>query len=328
MRWKRRTVTIPTMLTVTTVAVVGLPVLTPMLIVADLIRGRRCLPSLRVYLFVTQYAVNDSVEILVVPWLWLRAGFGTRLQSPASIRRHERIQRWSIALLERRAARLLDLRVAIDDEATKALEPAPAIVLCRHVNVLDASLPYLLYQPRGYHVHSVIMEELLADPGFDLLYRRLGSTFIPRADGPQARRAISDLGSALDRSTVAVIFPEGRLYRPDLLERIRSKLTQSDPDRARRLASLRHVLPIRPGGVCALLDAAPDVDVVVVAHCGLDTYPGFRSVARHFPRPTTVRVTAWRIARNGVPIDPVERVRWLDRVWQDVDDWIDTHTCS
>jgi 1-acyl-sn-glycerol-3-phosphate acyltransferase len=324
-RWKRRAVTIPTMLAATFVAVAGLPILAPLFVVADLARARWRLPSVRVYLFVTQYAINDTVEILLAPWYWILAGFGTRIDVRSSIRRHQRIQEWSVALLARRAEQLLGVRVEIDDRSRQALAPAPAIVLCRHVNLLDASLPTLLYQWIGIQVRGVIMAELLADPGLDLLYRRLGSIFIPRDNAPEARSKIRQLGTTLDDSTVAVIFPEGRLYRPELLAHVQAKLAHSDPGRARHLEGLRNVLPIRPGGVSALLDAAPEADVVVIAHTGLDRYPDFRSLARCVPLTTPLQVAAWRIARETVPSDPTERHHWLDNTWQAVDDWIDTH---
>jgi 1-acyl-sn-glycerol-3-phosphate acyltransferase len=324
-RWKRRATTIPTMLGVTVAALVALPVVVPILIGVDLLRGRRHLPALRVYLFLTQYACNDSAEILLAPVYWLLAGAGTRLHSAASIDRHERLQRWSIVLLARRARQLLGIRLEIDDTAAAAFEPAPAIVMCRHVNLFDASLPALLYEGTGYHVRSVIMAELLADPGFDLLYGRLGSVFVPRDNGPRARDAIGKLGATLDRSTIAVIFPEGRLYRPELLSHIQAKLTHSDAGRAKYVAGLRHVLPVRPGGVSALLESAPDADVVVVAHVGLDDYPDFRTLARHVPLAKPIQVAAWRIARSQIPADPDARLRWLDETWQDVDDWVDMH---
>jgi hypothetical protein len=44
--------------------------------------------------------------------------------------------------------------------------------------------------------------------------------------------------------------------------------------------------------VNALLDAAPDADLVVITHTGLDAYPNFRSLARSVPLATPVRVTA------------------------------------
>ena len=39
---------------------------------------------------------------------------------------------------------------------------------------------------------------------------------------------------------------------------------------ARRAEELTHVLAPRPGGFIAALDGAPDADVVLVAHTGLD----------------------------------------------------------
>ena len=322
-RWKRRSVTIPTMLLGTAAVVFAAPVVAPMLFVADIARARWKLPMLRLYAFAAQYAVNDSIEILLAPWYWILARFGTTLRSSASIRRHERVQRWSVAILARRAEQLLGIRVELDDIGAVALLPTPAIVLCRHVNVIDASLPSLLYQQRDRRVRDVIMAELLADPGFDLFYGRLGSIFIPRDNGPEARHAVTALGASLDANSVAVIFPEGRLFRPELLERAKAKLAERDPARIDGIAQLRHVLPPRPGGVNALLDALPSADVVVIAHFGLDPYPDFKSLIRNVPAGITVNATAWRIARRDIPNDPAARMRWLDATWQSVDDWID-----
>ena len=122
-----------------------------------------------------QYGINDSVEILLAPAYWMLAGFGTRLDQPTSIVRHERLQHWSIEVLARRAEQLLGLRLDIDPASAAALTPGPVIVLCRHVNIVDASLPTLLYQRLGYRTRGVIMAELLADPGFDLIYGRTAS---------------------------------------------------------------------------------------------------------------------------------------------------------
>ena len=262
-------------------------VLLPLLLVGatalDVFHRRFRLPSVRVLLFLLQYAINDSVEIVLAGPYWLLAGFGRRLDGAASIRRHQRLQAWSIEVLARRAERLLGLRIELDEAGVAALLPAPAIVLCRHVNLVDASLPTWLYQQRGVASRGVIMAELLADPGFDLIYGRTGSVFVPRDNGPEATALVGGLAAAMDASTVAVIFPEGRLFRPDVLERALGRMVESNPDRAARLAGLRHVLPPRPGGVLALLDALPGTDVVVMAHAGLDRFASFTELARAVP---------------------------------------------
>jgi 1-acyl-sn-glycerol-3-phosphate acyltransferase len=321
-RWSRRVKTIPMMLGATLLGLATLPVLIPLLVVADLLRLRWRLPSVRVYLFVLQYGVNDSFEILAAPVLWVVAGFGTGLAGEASIRRHERIQRWSVDVLARRAERLLGVRIEIAPADLDRLGPGPVIVLCRHVNLLDASLPALVYQRLGFRVRGVIMAELLADPGFDLLYGRLGSVFVTRDHDPEARRAVARLADDLDGDTAAVIFPEGRLFRADVLARALARLAQTDPGRAERLARLRHHLPPRPGGVMSLLEGAPHADVVLLTHTGLDEFPSFAALARGVPLRRPVRVVVRRFAASAVPVDWADRVRWLDDAWLAADETV------
>ena len=64
--------------------------------------------------------LNDSIEIMLAPVYWVRAGFGMRLDRPPSLRRHERLQQWSLDVMVRRAERLLGLRIEIDPESINA----------------------------------------------------------------------------------------------------------------------------------------------------------------------------------------------------------------
>ena len=283
---------------------------------------------MRLSLFAMQYALNDSAEILLAPVLWIVAGLGTRLDGHASIRRHQRLQAWSIATLAHRAEQLLGIRLQLDADSISALIPGPVIVLCRHVNIIDASIPTLLYQRLGHHARAVIMAELLADPGFDLIYRRTGSVFIPRDNGPEAVAILQQLRSGIDASTAVVIYPEGRLFRAELRDRFLAKIAAADSDRGHRLAPLRHVLPPRPSGVLALLDAMPSADVVVVTHAGLDRYDSFRDLVRAAPLARPITVNAWRVDANDIPPDPAARIVWLDEQWLRVDEWIDTQLTS
>lgn len=321
-RWKRRVRSIPLMLVVTIAGVLASPLLLAAAVLNDIVRARRRLPTARTILFLLQYGVNDCIEILLAPIYWVLAGFGTRLEKPTSIARHDRLQAWSIDVLARRAEQLLGLRIELDDASTAALTPGPVIVLCRHVNLFDASLPTLIYQRLGYRTRGVIMAELLADPGFDLIYARTGSVFIPRDNGPEAVARVRSMNHDLDPTTAVVIFPEGRLFRPDRRERATERLGTQNPGRAARLAALRHVLPPRPGGVLALLDAIAG-DVVVIAHHGLDRYASFSALARAAPLDEPIRVTAWRIPADKIPVDAIDRIAWLDDQWLAVDAWID-----
>jgi 1-acyl-sn-glycerol-3-phosphate acyltransferase len=310
------------MLGMTLVGVATSPIIVVALVARDLAKRRFRLPTVRAALFVLQYAINDSIEIALAPMYWAVAGFGTRLHDPASIRRHERLQLWSLDVLARRAERLLGLRFEMDDVALAALGPGPVIVVCRHVSIIDASLPALVYQRIGYRTIGVIMAELLADPGFDLIYGRTGSVFIGRDDGVEAREAVAALGRAVDARTAVVIFPEGRLFRLDRLAKTSARIATENAQRAHRLASLTRVLPPRPGGLLALLDAIPAADVVVIAHAGLDRFPTFAMLARAAPLSAPVRVTAWRVPACDIPTSVQDRIRWLDEQWLRVDHWV------
>ena len=317
-RWKRRARTIPLMLGTTILGVLASPAIVTAAAVVDVSKRRFRLPTVRVTLFLLQYGINDSIEILLAPLYWTLAGFGTQLDRPSSIARHDRLQHWSIDVLARRAERLLGLRLEISTDSMAALIPGPVIVLCRHVNIVDASLPTLIYQRLGYRTRGVIMAELLADPGFDLIYTRTGSVFIPRDDGPTARAMIGALEQSVDPMSAVVIFPEGRLFRPDRLERAKARLAIENPDRAARLDSLTHVLPPRPGGVLTLIESIP-ADVVVIAHTGLDEYGSFTELANAVPLADPIHITAWRVPRDQIPSGDTERIAWLDEQWQLVD---------
>ncbi|MDH3294313.1 MAG: 1-acyl-sn-glycerol-3-phosphate acyltransferase, partial [Acidimicrobiia bacterium] len=255
--------------------------------------------------------LNDSAEIVLAPVYWRRPQFGHRLQC------------WSVETLARRAEQLLGLRLVISDDDLAALTPGPVIVISRHVSLFDASLPGLLYQRQGYSVRGVIMAELLADPGFDLLYPRLGSVFIPRDDGPRARAAIAAMSDGADNRTALVLFPEGRLFRPSVRDRALARLAQSDPDRSARLGRLRHVLPPRSRGFLTLLASNPDADVVLIDQRGLDRYRRLADIAADAPMTEPVTVTVKRFHRPELPTEPLDQAAWLDGRWLELDQSLD-----
>lgn len=310
------------MLAATAAAFLLAPVLLPLAAVVDVVTGRRALPTPRAYLFALQYLFNDSAEIVLAPVFWVLAGFGRRLDKPASIRRHERLQMWSIDILALRAEQLLQLTIEVDDDSVSLDQPGPTIVLSRHCNLFDASLPSLLYQNLGFSVRGIIMAELLADPGFDLIFARLGSIFIPRDDGQEARRQIAELADGLGPTTVAAIFPEGRLFTADRLARAKAKLSEQNPARAAHLEPLRHTLPPRSGGLCALLAGSPSADVVIIRHAGLEAFRPFSPATGRSSGPTTVRVSAERFDRASIPDDEAGAAAWLDDRWLALDAWI------
>ena len=175
------------MLVTTAALLVTSPVVLSVAVVVDLAHLRRKYPTVRLSLFAMQYTFNDSAEILAAPLLWLAAGLRNSTRWACIDSSSSAPPGMVPGCHGRRAERLLGLRLDVDAGTTAALTPGPVIVLCRHVNIIDASIPTLLYERVGYRSRGVIMAEMLADPGFDLIYRRTGSVFIPRDNGPEAR---------------------------------------------------------------------------------------------------------------------------------------------
>jgi hypothetical protein len=93
--------------------------------------------------------------------------------------------------------------------------------------------------------------------------------------------------------------------------------------RARIFPGNPHVLPPRPAGVLACLAARPDLDVVVVAHTGLDDLVSPAQIWRAIPltaRPMTIRW--WHEPAAAIPDDPDGRLQWLQVQWTILDSWI------
>ncbi len=296
------------MLAITAAALFGAPVFLAVAVTFDVVRTRLRLPTVRTYLFVLQYLINDSVEILFGPLYPLVPSLA------------ERTAWWSVDLLRRRAEQLLGIEVDLDDESLATLSPeqGPLIVVARHVSVLDASLPGVVCRRFGLRARGVMMLELLNDPGFDIVYGRLGSVFIPRDDPEVALGRVRAMTSGAGPGDAFVIFPEGRLFSRGALESSMKRLGRSSPERAERLGGLRSTLPPRPGGMLALLESLPDADVVVLEHRGLDRYRRLLDIAADAPVGLRVAVTAERIPRATIP-DGDAAVRWLDELWLQLD---------
>ncbi|MCP5027094.1 MAG: hypothetical protein GY929_12495 [Actinomycetia bacterium] len=323
-RWGRRTRTIPIVLAGTALAVGVAPLALPAVAVADLARGRRRLPLGRSYLFGLRYALNDSAEILAAPLLWVAAGLGRTLGSRASQNRHRRIIDWSARTLHREAGRLLGLGTDFSQiDRAHVDAPGPLIVLTRHVSMLDSSVPALALDS-GWTLRGVFTDDALADPGFDLVYQRTGSVFIDRDDGPTAQRVIAGFAQHDEPCDAVAIFPEGTLATRGRRRRALARIAETDPERAARLVALQHLLPPRPGGTLALLEALPTADVLVLGHVGWEPLAAPAALLHRAPINSTLRVRSWRIDRSEVPTDRAGRVTWLDETWLALDQWVDS----
>jgi 1-acyl-sn-glycerol-3-phosphate acyltransferase len=136
---------------------------------------------------------------------------------------------------------------------------------------------------------------------------------------------IERLARGLDENGALVIFPEGANWTPGRWRRgIRRLEHEGRQDLAARARDMPNLLPPRPGGAMAAIDACPDADVIFVAHAGLDGIISVGDVWRRFPIDQVIRAKWWRVPFDQVPrsADHEARVKWLYDWWELIDGWI------
>jgi hypothetical protein len=169
----------------------------------------------------------------------------------------------------------------------------------------------------------VLKRELLWDPCLDIVGRRLPNAFVDRsAARTQAEvLAVAGLARDLDAGSAVLIYPEGTRFAESKRGRSVAALRERKQDALADIAStFRHVLPPRLGGALALLDAAPDVDVILLEHTGFEGAATFASFWGGGLVGTTIRVRLRRIAAATIPRERTDE--WLFSRWAEMDDWI------
>ena len=102
-----------------------------------------------------------------------------------------------------------------------------------------------------------------------------------------------------------MIFPEGGNFTPERRQRGIDRLRKLGMEKmARRAEAMTNVLAPRPGGFIAALDAAPDADVVLVAHTGLDHLLTVGDVWRELPMDKRIIMRWWQVPREEIPRGP------------------------
>jgi 1-acyl-sn-glycerol-3-phosphate acyltransferase len=331
----RRLVLAPLTVVINVVLVVLSPVLAVVAAVCGL-AGRRRRPGfrgLRVLWFALVALTGETLTLCGLLGLWVWSGFGWRLRTAVSVRRHYALLGWFMGLMYWAGTSIFGVRVSVDGPGLTVREQAdlighPVIVLSRHAGVGDSFLivHYLLNvyrrQPR-----VVMTAGLQMDPVVDVAGHRVPNVFVSRGqygEGVFAEQ-IGQLAGSMGPGDALVLFPEGGNWT---LGRWRSAIArlvrQGRRDLAARAVEMPNVLAPRPGGVVAAITACPQADVVFVAHAGVDRLTNAGEVWRSLPLNRDLRVKWWRVPRAEVPREASRevQVQWLFDWWQRIDEWI------
>jgi 1-acyl-sn-glycerol-3-phosphate acyltransferase len=158
------------------------------------------------------------------------------------------------------------------------------------------------------------------------MLNRLDCCFLssPSGEGGDMIDRVSAMAQRLGPGDALLLFPEGANWTPHRRQRAIRRLHRDQKSEAARAATLMtNVLPPRPGGVLACLEARPDLRVVVVAHAGLDRVVNARQAWRQLPITTPMVVRAWPTA--DVPAGQEARLAWLTLEWAVVDEWVEAY---
>jgi 1-acyl-sn-glycerol-3-phosphate acyltransferase len=319
----RRLRTIPTLVIGLLLVTALFPLLLVVAIVVDVVRRLAVgVPptALRLTAFLWVYLAAEVVGLGAMAMAWALSLGGRR---EAALRQMTLglQQRW-VGVLFGAVRALFGLRLAVAGD--DAIAPGPVIVLVRHASIVDNLLPAILVtRPHAIRLRYVLKRELLADPCLDVAGRRLPNYFVRRGTGEAVElERMRSLAEGLEHDEGVLIYPEGTRFTPERRSRAIARIAERNPDLARRAERLRHLLPPRFGGVGALLDGAPDADVLVIAHHGFDGLRLVSDIWRGGLVDLLVHVRVTRVPRSAVPAGAA-RADWLYDLWQDVDDWLE-----
>ncbi len=324
----RRAVVAPAVLALTAFVWVTLPAwLVVAALLSPVLPGRW--RALRLLWLLILFLSCESLLLVVMLGLWISSGFGRRLRTPYFEGIHYDLVQGMTWVFFRETRRVLALRIETDGPTPDAHPGVPILVACRHAGPGD-SLILIHALMHWYHREPrVVLKDTLAwDPVIDVLLRRIPARFITPSPGAgeDLETQITELAHGLDENDAFVIFPEGGNFTPVRRQRAIDRLDRLGMDRmARRAESMAHVIAPRPGGFIAALDGAPDADVVLVAHTGLDHMLTVADVWRELPMDKRLVMRWWQVPRDEIPAGREERIEWLFGWWERIDEWIDAN---
>lgn len=326
MTW-RRLLTIPGVLIAWCLWIAAAPVWLASSAVVDGVRRSRGV-TLRSASLIAVYLTCEVLGIAAIGGLWVfRKVF--RLDDQSWTDLHFRLEAWWGATLFWSVVRLFGLRLEVECEDEADLGRGPYLLLSRHVSSGDTLLASaIVSRPYGMRLRYVLKRESLWDPCLDIVGNRVPNAFVDRfsKDSEAEIGRLQELARDLGPRDGILIYPEGTRFsagkRNRAIERLRAKGDESLLECAE---SLSFVLPPRPGGTLAILDAAPEIDVVFCDHTGFEGAASLAKIWSGALVGQVIRIRFRRIPRAEIPSDRTRQVVWLLEEWKGIDSWVGSH---
>lgn len=316
-RWLRRGASFSLVFVALSVLSAALPVALLVAVVVDGI-GRRRLALTRAYLFLVWFLVCELVGLCVAFLLWAaRPVIGARTYLAGN---YALQAAWVQALMGGMQA-LFGARIVVDGVGAAAR--GPLILLVRHASSGDALLPIsAVTGPLRLWPRYVLKAELRWDPCLDVVGHRVPNAFVRRGAGAGEAEKSAALVAGLGERDVVVLYPEGTRFSARGRERRLAELAAREDPLLDRARALEHTLPPHSGGVLALLQRAPGVDVAFLAHAGFDRVRTLGDLFRGALIGARIEGELWRVPAAEIPADEAGRRAWLFDQWARIDRWV------
>ncbi len=319
---RRRCVTIPAVVVALALVTAGLPFLLLLAVIADVVRPRgwRRLASVRAVLALEAFLAIEVLGLGILALVGLLT-VGSRSRRAALT---WPVQRFYTGAQMAAASVIFGLRL-VTEGADLAGERGPVLVMIRHASVIDVLLPgVLIANVHRIKLRYVLKRELLLDPCLDVAGHWIPNHFVARDGAGSATEiaAVRALKEGIGRDEGVLVYPEGTRFTEAKRQRALDRL-RADPVAHARAAGLRHLLPVRPGGPIALLEAEPACDVLRVGHHGLEGATAVTDLWRGALVGRTIRIKLWRAPASAIPVGREAQLAWLGASWQRIDDWLD-----
>lgn len=316
------------------IAVVGLlastiliPVVAPIALVVaaviDLVRRDSRFRRVRAVLLISGLVLIDFAGMVITAVVWLFSPVGLGVDRPKMQKRYGKVMTWWTTRLLRVISRTTPLPLDLS-QLDPELLTGNAIVIGRHRSLLDAILPSVILGGQKRTVRYTLKDDLQYNINIDLVGQRMGHVFVNRSpeDLEEQLEPIRELGRTIDKDSVGVIFPEGTFFNEKRKARAIASLRRRDPRHADIAETMQFLLPPRPAGTLALLEGAPDADIIMLGHVGFEALGSIRSILRNLGGNHSIVAKAWRFARAEVPSEPAAQIDWLFDRWKELDTWV------
>jgi len=319
----RRVILTPLTLLGATIGVVTSPLVAVVATVRDFVQRRKRVPTLRLALLVVGALIIEVLGMTLSFVTWICTGFGKLGTERWRWHLHRAYMGWYTKAMLTLITRVLSTKVIWHDHAD--LSSGPVVLIARHTSFFDAVIPATVLSQRNQLLaHHIVTHGLRYSPCIDIVGHRFPNRFIKRPPGEGSAELghIENIGRLLDHRSAAIIFPEGTFRNPERFERAVRRLGRRQPELAERARLLEHVLPPRSNGTYALLQGAPEADLVICTNTGFEPFGSIKDIVARPYSDDPIIVETWRIPRADIPEDADLFSDWLFEQYVAIDDWV------